>query len=546
MANKTQKITIDSILGGQSPTAYFSSSDQFRASLGIDPSLPRTDTTSSTSIRGSGLLRPSPSKKISSTTINDAPMWIVPNPKIQQVYVYDHQGSLYSTITSSPYTVTAISDGGSLSGSKGNGGAYYDNYIYLSKDTTIARYGPLDGTPVFDGNYWTTTLGKSALYDGTNYPTHSTIGYYYPFHVMHRHSDGKLYIADVVGGKGSLSYISTVKTTVEGDTDNGSTFNKISFGQNFWPSAIESYGSDLVVALFEGGVNDNNSKSRAKLVIWDTVSQNFNSISNDEFPDQFISSMVNVDGNLFICSGNFDARGFRVSQYVGGNSIQEVAYFEDGHPPFAGATDNNSGQLIFGSDSITPANSGCVYSIGLHKQGLSNGIFNIMRATGGSSAVVTAAKAASSANLGLTFPWVGWSTGATGGTNNGVDVPTISSPDYSTAPSVWWSQVYKVGRPFKITKIQIPLAQQLSSGSTLIPRLHIDETATKTLTTINSANYGTQTQLITIRPASTSGFSNTGDHSFFLELEWTGTSLVTVALPITIEYELLDIDTAFP
>lgn len=550
MANKTQSILIESILGGQAPFANFSRGDQFRASLGIDPSLPRTDSSSATSLRGSGLLRPSPSKKISSTTIGEAPMWIIPNPKLQVVYVYDYNGSVYSALASSPYTVTALSDGGTMTGSRGNGAAYYDNYIYFAKATTVARYGPLNGTPEFNGDYWVTTLGKTMLDDSALfYPNDVVSNTSYPNHILHRHSNGNLYILDTINGEGVLHYISTKKTTVEGDTDNGSTYDMVGFGYGFYPSAIESYGDSLVIALFEAPTSglENNSKTKAKLVLWDTTSQNITSISNDEFPDQFISAMKNINGNLYIVSGNIDARGFRVSQYIGGNSIQEIFFSEDGHPSFAGAIDNNAGQLILGSDCLTPEESGCVYALGLHKPEGSSGFFNIMRSTGGTGVIVTACKNASSANFSLSFPWVGWSNGTAGGTNNGIDVPSTSSPDYATAPQVWWSQVYRIGKPFKITRIRIPLEQTLTSGVILTPSIYLDGgTAKRTLTDITSTNFGLQTQMINIRPTLTSGGSPTADNSFWLELKWTGTALCTVSLPITIEYELLDIDSAFP
>jgi hypothetical protein len=500
MANKTYQIVIDSILGGHSQLSHMSAPDQFRASVGIDPSQPRQDSITYTNLKGSGLIRPVPSKKVSSTTMGDAPMWIIPNPKQQVVFVYDHSGSLY-TMTPTSYTVTALPDAGTLNSSKGNGGAYYDNYIYLAKETTIARYGPLDGSAGFNEDYWCTTLGKPALTQITKSPTSALIGYAYPNHILHRHSNGNLYILDVLNGEGVLHYISTTKTTVEGDTDNGSTYDKVGFGYNYWPSAIESYGENLVIALYEGSnsINDNNSKTRAKLVVWDTTSQNYSSISNDEFPDQFISALKNVNGTLYIISGNYDARGYRVSQFLGGNSIQEIGFFEDGHPPFPGAVDNNAGQLIFGNDCIVPVTTPCVWGLGLHRPTVSNGLFNIFRSTGGSGATVTACKTGMSVNMNLAFPIVGWSNGAVGGTNNGLDVPTRNSPDYATAPAIWWSQIFKIGTPFRLKKIKIPLTTHVLDNDAPVtsvnvtPIVYVDDGVTAVnLSSINPTTFPQQ------------------------------------------------------
>ena len=546
MASKKQTITIDSILGGISPFTHFSAADQFRACLGINPSGARTDSLTATSTRGSGLLRPTPSQKLSGTTITDTPMWILGNPKIEKVFIYDHSGSVYTTIDTAPFTLTALSDGGSMTGSKGDGAAYYDNYMYFAKETTVARYGPLNGTPGFDGDYWVTTLGKAALTSDSGYPSHAQTGDFYPRHVLHRHSNGNLYIADVINGEGVLHYISTTKTSVEGDTNNGSTYDKVGFGYGFYPTAICSFGDYLLIALMEanGQTGDVNSKTHAKIVLWDTTSQNINSISNDEFPDQFISGLLNVNGTVYIFSGNIDTFGIRVSRYVGGNSIEEVIFLEDGTPPYQGAVCNNDGQILFGSSCTTPTTAASVYSIGLHKPSVTNGLFNIARVSNTSAITVSAVAAPVGRNFNITFPWIGWTTGTTGGTNNGVDVPYISSYDYSSSNQVWWSQEYRIGTPFKLRRIRIPLAQTLTSSMSIVPSIWIDDTGQRTLTTINSANYGASTQLITLNIPPTS--VPVGDHSFRIELKWTGSALCVVSLPITVEYELLDVETAYP
>lgn len=523
-------VRIESILGGQSPTSHFGRADQFRASLGIDPSEPLADGTAATAIVASGLLRPSSSTKMSGSNLTNAPLWIEPEPKAGYLYVYDYAGSAY-VIDPNFAGITGLSDGGALSSSTGNGMAYYDNYIYFARSTDIARYGPLNGTAAFTGTYWTGTLGKTALTNTTTYPTDTGIGVRYPNHVMHRHSDGRLYVADVVGNKGALHYIATTKTSVEGDTDNGSTYLALQFGYGLHPTAIESYGSDLVVALYEG-IGGALTESRAKIAFWDTTSQNYNKIIWVEFPDQYISAMKNVNGVLYVASGRCNANGFRVTRFVGGYTMEEVGFFESGTMPFPDAMDGVAHQLVFGTYTYTPDTAGCLYSLGLQKR-LSTGVFNLMRTSLSSGiSAVTSVFIADNWGLSTLAPVIGWSTGSSGGTNNGIDTKS----GYGSSASVWWSQMYRIGQPFKITKIRIPLAQAVSTNMTLVPKVYTDDGAgtTTTLTTVNNTNYPSERNIV-YRPENL-----TGQHNFWLELTWSGTSLMTVGLPITIEYELID------
>ena len=546
MDKKVNKVVFDSILGGQGDFSEFQGKGQYRSSLGIDPFMPILDSLSNISDRPSGLLRPAPSTQNSGTSINDTVMWIESNPKTQDVFVYDHQGSLYTVQADSINTFTSLSDGGSLSNSIGNGAAYYDNYIYLSKNTTIARYGPLDGTPSFNGDYWGTTLGKTALTQSTEYPLHAFLGIYYPFHVLHRHSDGRLYIADTIGGRGSISYISTSKTTVEGDTDNGSTYNILTLPQNFLPTAMASYGSQLAIAVFEGPsttIGNSQSKKKAKILLWDTSSQNYNTITNDEFPDQFISSIRNVNGVLYVISADLGSSGFRISRYIGGYSFQEVKKVYSGEAPFHGGTSGIGDNLYIASYTTSPINASSVYA---YVPG-TNSLHNILNIKTGASYSASALCTDLSKNMRRRTVLASYSTGSPGGTNNGLVHNYNSSADYSTNNQYWWSPVVTVGQPFKIRKLRLSIPNILTANMSIIPSFWCDGHAQSVIMpTINSTNYGTRAQTFVLRPVHTSGTaSQTNDYSFWLELKWTGSENCPIALPIEVEYELLDIDSAF-
>ena len=505
--------------------SHFNGAGQFRASLGIDPAQPIDDLDTAYSSVASGILRPVAAQNFTSSTIVKAPMWMNTNPKDGNVYVLDYQGSTYS-LSSALTSATALSDGGTMSGT-GNGSAYYDNYQYFAKGTDICRYGPLNGAPTFTGNYWTGALGKAALTD-TTYPTDFLNGIRYPNHPMHRHSDGKLYFGDVSGNQGIINKISTTKTTVEGDTNNGSTLAALTFGYGLWPMAIESYNSGLAIALFEGS-SVNLRQTRAKLAFWDTTSNNFNTIVWVEYPDSLITALRNVNGILYVFSGNYRSAGFRITKFTGGYSFHEVYYSETGQPPFQGAVDAIVNRVLMGTYTTIPEPAGCVYSVGLQKHALGQGIFNTSRATGPSTCGVTSICSASNSELGFYSPIVGWA----GDGQYGIDK---QGTQYNNAPSVWWSQVYRMGTPFRINGIRLPFAQAIAAGMTLTAKIYVDDGSnSQTLTVIDTSSFPNSER-------ATKGFHNIGiqgQNNFWVELKWTGTNLLTVALPIIIDYELI-------
>lgn len=112
----------------------------------------------------------------------------------------------------------------------------------------------------------------------------------------------------------------------------------------------------------------------------------------------------------------------------------------------------------------------------------------------------------------------------------------------SATASNWVSQIYRIGNKFKITKITILLNKGIESNDTfaIVPIIRLDQnTSTKTLQTINYTNYPLQNRIV-LRPESCVGNLN-----FNLELDFSGISAsgtygLNVALPISIEYEIID------
>jgi hypothetical protein len=544
MANKTQQIRIESILGGMAPISFMPTENQFRYAIGIDPSATDDGSGGDYGV-GTGLLVPTNYADVAKEL--QVVTWIQNAPKTTSTFFYGASGSCY-TRTGNDIWQGGLSDGGTMSGtshatgngaSSGNGFAYYDNYMYLAKNTTIARYGPLDGDAVFDGDYWGTTLAKAELTDTTYpYPASYSFGGRLPNHILHRHSNGKLYIADVVGNNGTLHSISTTKTTREGDTDNGSKVNELTFGYGLWPTAIESYGDSVVIALYEGKPNiDGSAQMSAKIAFWDTTSLRANSIMFVEFPDTLITAMKNINGVLYFFSTNPYGVGFRVSRYLGGSSIEEIGFYNNGASPMPGAVDGGSNRLIFGSIDTFNTSDGCVYSYGLANASYGNGLFITGAVTTTSTSVVTALKLSTRYSI-KTQPVIAWS-------GNGV-LGTVAYESSSSGRTTrkFHSNIYRIGQPFKITKVRIPLLQNLAGDMTITPTLYFDNSArSHTLKPINLTNYGGNTKTVVIRPDTTSNCS--GDNDFYLEIVWSGANC-TVSLPIVIDYELLDIDTTYP
>lgn len=551
MAENIKTILIESILGGQGPSNYFSRQDQFLASCGIDPGLPVNDSSLAFNVIGpSGLLRPASSVKLSSTDNANPPMWMVDEPKGARAYVYDSAGSTFILDMGAIPSITAISDAGEMTGGAGNGAAYYDNYIYFAKATTVARYGPLDSaTKTFNGNYWTTTLGKTAL---TNPVYPATIGagsVRLPNHVLHRHSDGKLYIADVVDNQATIHYIRTTKTTVEGDTDSSSTYGALTIGRSLYPTAMETYGQNLVIALMEGFASGTSTSilapsGRAKIAFWDTVSQSFNQIIFKEFPDPLITAMKNINGVLYVVSGNPSVPGFRLSRFVGGYTWEEVAYSPLASPSLAGAIDGDSKRLLFGVYATSPTPCASVLSWGLQEAALSKGLFNVLRTTAPSVfAGVTTLLINKSQSFMSQQPFVGWSNGDTSdSTDNGIDkpIPNVSG-NYNGAAQIWWSQLYKVGKPFRIKNIRLPFCQAIAANMTLDVTVYVDDASTSYtgassgLPTINNTSLPNSERIAKFKPVNVEGYQN-----FYIGLQWSGSALLTVGLPIEIDVEVLD------
>ena len=505
-------IRIDSILGGQSPAFHLTPKGGFLSSLGIDPDFP----VGASDITTSGVIVPVAYTVFSGANISGYPKWIINNPKNTTTYVYASDGKFVS-YNSSFASETLV---GTPTSGAGNGALYYNNYIYLMTPTNVSRYGPLNGTPALTNTVWTgATLGSLTALTNTVYP--SLRGTPIPNHAGHVHTDGAAYFCDFKNGQGLIHKIKTTKTTDEGDTNDGSAYNVLDLPFGFYPTDIESFGTDLAILAIQT-VDTTVNQGNACLFICDTFADTF--YAQIPLPDPLATAILNDNGNLLVWSGNA-SNGVQLSTYIGGYTFAETTFLSEGTPPLAGAVDSASGRVCFGSYTTIPASSASVFALGSKDARLPMGLHNIIKSTSaGANGNVTALKFVAQASSVRPVALVGW------GDDSAKGIDKFDSA--GTLGAYFWTQVFNMGGKFTVKKIQLPLGRAVASGMTITPKIWVDnKTTSVTGRTINSTNFASSERLITLTD------EIQGDNNFFIEFAFTGTVPLPITLPITIEVE---------
>lgn len=430
-------------------------------------------------------------------------------------------GGAFLRYTNSLGSETLLS---TVSNGTGNGGVYYNNYIYLMTNTTVARYGPLDGTPAYTASFWVTTLSKTAL-NNKIYP--SINGALLPNHVGHVHGDNAMYFCDTLNGQGIIHKIKTKKVTSEGDTDDGSTYNALDLPFGFFPTDIESYGTDLAILSIQTTDTDAN-QGRSALFLWDTVSDTFYA-GPIWIPDPLATAMFNVNGTIMIWSGTA-RQGCRLSKYLGGVQITDILIIEEACPPFAGATVAEGSRIYWGGFTVHPISAGVVYSWGSKDSRINPGLHIPIKSTSdGTSPNVTALAQYSQVGFARTKIIVGW----TDQSSNGLD--KVSST--ATFENRFRSLPFSINKKFKVASLRVPLGATLVSGISITPTIYIDdESLSVPLTEINSTNFSGRKALYKDNHLQEA----TGENNFFVEFQWAGTVECPIKFPIEIEIETFD------
>lgn len=514
-------LEIKNVLGGWSATNYAVGDGSFNSSLGIDPDFPvGTDT------KTSGILVPVRYEKFSGAEFTGYPKWIMTNNKTTNTIIYTSDGKIHSfdntlTMRATDEASTALPI--TVTGGAGNGGWFYNNFYYLAEATDVSQYGGMDqGASIAKTeNVWTgAKFGKSAL-TNTTYP--SIRGTPIPNHPGHVHGDNSAYFGDVVAGQGVIHRMNTKKTTIEGDT-NGTTvpsaFNALDLPFGYYPTDIESYGTDVVIAAIQT-TDSTINQGKAALFFWDpTNTDSFYRQLN--LPDPLVTALLNVNGVLHCWSGN-SQNGVRLSKYIGGETISEVTYQEEGAPPFAGAVDAIGSRLVWAAYTTYPASSASVFAYGSKREDLPKGLNNIVRSTStGANQNVTSLRFVQQADNLKPRLVIGW------GDDSSFGLDKLSST--ATHNSLWRSEVFNVNRRFVIKKLAIPLAGAVDANTSITVKIYLDDASNSlTLSTIDNTNYPSKRKIMYKAPEL---MMATGENNFFIEIKWEGTTNMPILLPI--------------
>lgn len=531
-------IKIRNVLGGQSPSQYYASEGQYLGGLAIDPDLPISD--SAGDVLPSGMIRPTSYASMSGANVSGNPYWLLNSPKDALTYAYMNDGKVVSY--SSALTAGSETLVGTLSNAHGNGGVYYNNYQYFFTDTDVARYGPLNGTPALTSGVWTgSTLGSLTALTNTTYPSIFGSGVM-PNHPGHVHPDNKLYFVDFKSGIGYVHYIKTQKSTYEGDTNNGSTYNALDLPFGFMPTDVESFGDLLAICAIQT-TDGTILQGNAALFFWDTISSSFYNVVM--LPDPIVTAMKNINGTLYIFSGPGFGKGYRISKYTGGYTTATVHMSEDGSPPLAGAVDSFGDRLVFGThlqlSTTTPASPEyypAVMAFGSKDPRFPSGVHPIATppVTGTSSdGVVTALKFVEQGSFAIPRVVMGYRNAST---------TALAKRSTTYGTWVWRSPLITVGAQFSIKQMRLQLGAPVASGVTITPTFFLDDFSSSVvganpsvngLKIINSTTYPNSDRFVYL-----SGLDIRGKGNFVLELRGSGTVLCPVMLPITIVLDVMN------
>lgn len=529
----TKVIIIDSIIGGWAKSAYFARPDEFAWSQAIDPDVAIGG--SQQILQPSGMLCPVGYSKFSSTNVTAAVVAIITEPKDALVYAVLTNGRLisYSTSLASETLV------GTVTGSNAQGAAYYNNYIYIfgtgaSKDD-VSRYGPLNNSPTLVDNVWKgATLGSQSALTNTTYPAISGSNLM-PNHWAKVHTDNALYFCDVVNGRGVIHKIKTTKTTDEGDTNDGSSFNVLDLPSSFFPTSVESFGTDLAVLAIPS-LNATLIQGNATLFLWDTISDTF--YRQVPLPDTWGTAMLNHNGTLKIWSGGQNTRT-RILAYYGGNSVTEIGSMELGSPPLAGAVDSVGGRLVFaGINGGTPNGSeGQVFAMGSNKFTFPLGLHGIAQSSSSSASAITALKyvrsVTESPSVYDSYPQLIF--GFEAGASFGIDQESSSA----TSNAIYFSQIFKVGAPFTLRSMRLAFDRDLTASTILAIQFNLDGGQDQSTTfSIDGTSHSGKSVLFQFPSSGTTMVRGVQD--FFFKILWNASAPLNILLPIKIELEVED------
>lgn len=518
-----REVKVNSILAGMSPATYYANEGQFESSIAIDPDYP----ISSSVTRTSGFAVPIAMSDFSGSNVTTAPVAIITNPKNTLTYVITRGGRLIS-YTSSQGSETLI---GTVTGSTASSAAYYNNYIYIFGTNTgvdVARYGPLDNSPSLTNAFWTSTLSLTAL-TNTTYP--SLRGTAMPNHTGHVHGDNALYFTDFKNGQGLIHKIQTTKTTDEGDTNSGSSYNALDLPFGFYPTDLDSVSTNLfIIGTYSPDSTGATVQGKSAFVIWDPTNTVSFFLGPVPLEDPLATAAQNVNGIVHIWSGN-GVNGVRLSKYIGGESTVDVAFLEEGLPPFPNAVDTIGNRIVWGGFTTYPAAAAVVWAYGSKNEQLPTGLHCVSRATSaGANQNVTALKYVQQSSNIQPKLILGWKDDS----DQGVDKYSSSATLAARLRIIW-----NLGQKARLNEMTIPLAGAVDANTTITPTVYLDDASSSvSLPVINNTNYPSERQIY-FSPTDFAGAI--AENNIAIEFVWTGTTPLPIAFPLSAWFDVYSV-----
>lgn len=409
-------------------------------------------------------------------------------------------------------------------------GKFTDNETITDTSTGSAVVNRTDASLIANGIWTGATLGSLTALTNTIYP--SLRGVMIPNHHAHVHGDNSLYFCDFINGQGLIHRINTKKVTNEGDT-NGTTvasaYNVLDLPFGFYPTAIESYQTNIIIlGIYSTDATTNQGDSA--FVIWDPTNTTSWNIGPVYLPDPLATAVKNINGLIHVWSGNAQ-NGVRVSRYLGsGESVKDLVYQEEGLPPFANAVDGLGNRVVWGGFTTNPSTGTAIFAYGSKDARIPSGLHHVVKGSGsGTNPIVTAVKFVQQSSN-VTPKLI---LASTDGTGTQID-------KYSTTATLASNIrfMFNLGQKGRILKIKIPLGGAVAANTTITPKLYFDDlSSNKSLTVINNTNYsGKRSVIYKGTELKDTAFYN----NFLLEFAWTGTNPLPIALPITLTVELMD------
>lgn len=213
-------------------------------------------------------LLPAP-EKVSGSVITAMVKWMVSGaPYNDNIYAYDETGTLYKQNVEGVWSVM-----GQFDNSHGQGMAVYDNYLYLTLDQNIAKYGPLSSDPEF----LSATVGdwQTGLNDTSEFGFAPIISFKEGFAVGHGNNvawyDGAVF-----------------------------TIDRLEFPPGLYVSAICQIQEFLTIGTING--TDPLTNDRGYVFAWDGTAETFNFFNNCE--EGGINALVNRKNQLLSIAGS--------------------------------------------------------------------------------------------------------------------------------------------------------------------------------------------------------------------------------------------------